>query len=167
MTLYMKQKVFAFKDRFYITDEKGNNVYTVEGELFSLGKKLHIYDMKNNELAMVQQKLLTLLPKYVVTVEDEEVAEITKEFTLFKPSYKVKGPGWTVDGDIWDHDYKIRKGLSAIVDVSKAWLSWGDTYKIDIHKDINPVMAIAVVLAIDCVLDAEGDAAVAANNAQS
>ena len=165
MTLYMKQKVFAFKDRFYITDEKGNNVLYVEGELFSLGKKLHIFDMQNKELALVQQRLLTLLPKFSVMVEGEEVAEIAKELTLFRPRYKVKGPGWTVDGDIWDHDYKIRKGLDAIIHVSKAWLSWGDTYKIDIDKGINPVMAIAVVLAIDCVLDAEAaDVEVNANN---
>ncbi len=164
MTLFMKQKVATLRDKFYVTDETGKNVYYIEGELFSLGKKLHIYDMQRNELAQVQQKLLTLLPKYLVLVEDEEVAEITKELTLFKPSYKVKGPGWTVDGDIWDHDYKVRKGMNAIIHVSKAWLSWGDTYKIEIHKDINPVMALAVVLAIDCVLDAEGDAAVAANN---
>ena len=164
MKLYMILKVFAFKDRFYVKDEKGNDCYYVEGELFSLGKKLHIYDMRNHELAMVQQKLFTLLPKYVVTVEDEEVAEITKEFTLFKPCYKVKGPDWTVDGDIWDHDYKIRRGMDAIVHVSKKWLSWGDAYEINIKKELNPVMVLAVVLAIDCVLDAEGEAAVAANN---
>ena len=54
--------------------------------------------MQNNELAMVKQKLLTLLPKFSVIVEDEEIAEITKELTLFRPCYKVKGPGWTVDG---------------------------------------------------------------------
>ena len=158
MTLYMREKVFTLKERFYITDELGNNVYYVEGELLSLGKKLHIYDMQNNELAMVKQKLLTLLPKFSVLVEGEEIAEIAKELTLFRPCYKVKGPGWTVDGDIWDHDYKIRKGMMPIIDVSKAWLSWGDTYKIDIDKEINPVMAIAVVLAIDCVLDAESAA---------
>lgn len=164
MKLYMKQKVFAMKDRFYVKDESGRDVYYVEGEVFSLGKKLHIYDMAGRELALMQQKLLTLLPKYVVTVEDEEVAEITKEFTLFKPSYKVKGPGWTVDGDIWDHDYKIRRGMDAIVHVSKQWLSWGDSYVIHIKREVNPVMVLAVVLAIDCVLDAEGDAAAAANN---
>ena len=164
MKLYMKQKVFAFKDRFYVKDQAGRDCFYVEGELFSLGKKLHIYDADGHELAMVQQKLLTLLPKYVVIVQGEEVAEITKEFTFFKPRYKVKGPGWTVDGDIWDHDYKIRRGPDTIVHVSKSWMSWGDTYEIDIQRDINPIMALAVVLAIDCVLDAEGDAAVAANN---
>ena len=159
MTLYMREKVFTLKERFYITDELGNNIYYVEGELLSLGKKLHIYDMQNNELAMVKQKLLTLLPKFSVLVEGEEIAEIAKELTLFRPCYKVKGPNWTIDGDIWDHDYKVRKGMTPIINVSKAWLSWGDTYRIDINNEINPIMAIAVVLAIDCVLDAESASA--------
>ena len=83
MTLYMKQKVVAFTDRFTVTDEKGTPVYYVEGELLSLGKKLHISDAHGNRLATVRQRLLTLLPKYSVEVEGEEVAEITKEFTLF------------------------------------------------------------------------------------
>ena len=164
MNLYIKQHIFTWGDKFSIYDEAGVEKYYVEGEIFSLGKKLHIYDTNHRELAMVQQRLLTFLPKFSVMVDGEEVAEIVKELTLFKPSYKVKGPGWSVDGDIWDHDYKIRKGLNAIVDVSKAWLSWGDTYKIDIDEGINPVMALAVVLAIDCVLDAENDTAMNANN---
>ena len=164
MKLYMKQQVFALKDRFFVKDDSGADCYLVEGEFLSLGKKLHIKDTAGRELALVQQKLLSLLPRYTVSIEDEEVAEIFKEFTLFKPSYKVRGPGWTVDGDIWDHDYKIRRGMDVVAHVSKAWLSWGDSYVIDIRRDINPLMVLAVVLAIDCVLDAEGDAAAAANN---
>lgn len=164
MTLYMKQKVLSFKDRFYVKDGDGNDVYYIEEEFFSLGKKLHIYDTSDNELAVVQQKLLALLPKYIVTVDGEEIAEIVKEFTFFKPSYKVKGPNWSVDGDIWDYDYKIRRGFNAIAEINKAFFSFGDSYKIKIEDGINPVMVLAVVLAIDCVLDAEGEDAVQANN---
>ncbi len=164
MTLYMKQKVLSFKDRFYVKDGDGNNIYYIEEELFSLGKKLHIYDTDDNELAVVQKKLLSMLPKYIVTVGGQEIAEIVKEFTFFKPSYKVKGPNWSVDGDIWDYNYKIRRGFDSIAQISKAYFSFGDSYKIKIDEGINPVMVLAVVLAIDCVLEAEGEAAVQANN---
>ncbi len=164
MTLYMKQKVLSFKDRFYVKDGDGNNIYYIEEELFSLGKKLHIYDTDDNELAVVQKKLLSMLPKYIVTVGGQEIAEIAKEFTFFKPSYKVKGPNWSVDGDIWDYNYKIRRGFDSIAQISKAYFSFGDSYKIKIDEGINPVMVLAVVLAIDCVLEAEGEAAVQANN---
>ena len=35
MTLYMKQQVFSWSDKFTIKDELGNDRYSVEGELFS------------------------------------------------------------------------------------------------------------------------------------
>ena len=166
MVLYMKEKDTAFKDRFLVTDEHNNMVFEVKGKILALNKKLTIYDPDGRELAAVQRKSLALTPKYAVTVEGEEVAELSKESTLFaKPYYKVEGPNWTVDGDIWDRDYKIRRSMNVIVDVSKAPLQ-KDTYKISIHKDINPLMVTAVVLAIDCILDAEGEEAVRANNTE-
>lgn len=166
MILFMKEKDTAFKDRFFVKDEHNNIVYTVEGKAFSLSKKLTIYDARDRELAVVQKKAFALTPKYAVIVEGEEVAELSKESSLFgKPYYKVEGPNWTVDGDIWDRDYKVRRNMNVIVDVSKAVLQ-KDTYKIDIHKDINPLMAVAVVLAVDCILDAEGEEAVNANNTE-
>lgn len=166
MILFMKEKDTAFKDRFFVKDEHDNTVYTVEGKTFSLSKKLTIYDTHDRELAIVQKKAFALTPKYAVIVEGEEVAELSKESSLFKKAYyKVEGPNWTVDGDIWDRDYKIRRNTNVIVDVSKALLQ-KDTYKIDIHKDINPLMAVAVVLAVDCILDAEGEEAVNANNTE-
>ena len=49
----------------------------------------------------------------------EEVAEIYKESPLLsKPYYKVEGPNWTVDGDIWDREYKIRRNMNVIADIS-------------------------------------------------
>ena len=48
MKLYMKQKVFSIKDRFYIKDEFEKDRYYVEGEFFTIGKKLHLYDMNGN-----------------------------------------------------------------------------------------------------------------------
>lgn len=41
MKLYIKQKVFSIGAKFHITDENGENRYRVEGEVFTLGKKLH------------------------------------------------------------------------------------------------------------------------------
>lgn len=38
MELYLKQHVFTFKDRFSVYDAAGNDIYYVEGELFSWGR---------------------------------------------------------------------------------------------------------------------------------
>ena len=164
MTLYMKEKDSLMRDRLLVTDEAGKTLYRIEGKLLS--SKLTIEDADGNALATVRKKPLALTPKYAIEIEGEEVALLHKESSLTgKPYYKVEGPDWTVDGDIWDRDFKVRRNMNTIVDVSPAIMQ-KDTYKINIHKDINPLMAVAVVLAVDCILEAEGEEAVRANNTE-
>ena len=165
MTLFIKEKDTAFKDRFLITDEDSRICYTAEGKHLALNKKLTIFDSHNKPLAVVQKKALALTPKYAVLVEDEEVAELHKESSLLgKPYYKVEGPNWTVDGDIWDREYNIRRNMDVIAKIRPALLSPKDTCKITLSDEINPLMVVAVVTAISCILDAEGPAAANTEN---
>lgn len=85
MKLYMKQKVFSFRDKFTIKDEYGNDKYYIEGEFWSLGKRLRIYDVNHNELAFVKQKILTFMPKFTIEINGTEIAEIVKKVTFFTP----------------------------------------------------------------------------------
>ena len=167
--LYMKQKIFSWKDRFTIKDQNDIDRYSVEGEFFSIGKKLHIYDMNDNEVAFVHQKVLTLLPRFFVFVNGIQVAEIVKEFTLLKPRYRIEGLNWEVQEDILDHDYQITENGREIVGIHKVWFSWGDSYELNIAdtgaSDFNSeVMALAVVLAIVCVMDDSESAAYSSTN---
>ena len=153
MKLYMKQKVFSWRDRFYIKNEFGEDVYYIEGELFSLGKKLHIFDMTGRELAFVQEKIFSFVPRFFVFVNERQIAEIVKKITFFKPKYEVAGLGWSVEGSFLAHDYSIFEKGREIVRIHKAWMSWGDSFEIDIDGSKDIAVALAVVLAIDCVLD--------------
>lgn len=158
MKLYMKQKVFSFFDKFTVKDENGYDKYYIEGEILSFGKKLHIYDMNHNEVAFVRQKILAFMPKFTVEIKGREIAEIVKKVTFFTPKYYVNGLGWEVEGDFFSHDYIITSGRRAIVSIHKAWMSWGDTFELDIADDKDEVTALAVVLAIDAVMDAQAAA---------
>jgi len=155
MRLYIKQKIFSWKDKFYVKDKTGADRYYVEGELFSFGKKLHIYDMNGGELAFIHQKVLSFLPRYFVYIGETQVAEIVKEFTFFRNKYTIRGLDWEVDGDFLDHDYDITSHGRRIASISKEWFTWGDSYVIDIANASDSVLALGVVLAIDCVLDAQ------------
>lgn len=164
MKLYMKQKVFSIKDRFYIKDVNENDRYYVEGEFFSIGRKLHLYDMNGQELAFIQQKVLTFLPRFYVFMKGKQVAEIVKEFTFFRQQYSVNGLGWHVEGDFLAHDYSVVDQGSQIAYVHKVWLSWGDSYEIDMNDSGNEVLTLAVVLAIDAVLSDQDSAAANASS---
>ena len=155
MTLYMKEKDSLMRDRLLVTDESGKPLYRIEGKLLS--SKLTIEDADGNILATVRKKPLALTPKYAVEVEGEEIALLHKETNLMgKSFYKVEGPDWTVDGDIWDRDYNIRHNLNVIARVKPPILGGKDSYKIKIEKEtLNPMMVVAVAVIVDCILDEE------------
>jgi len=164
MKLYIKQKVFSWADTFYVKDETGADKYFVKGEFFSWGKKLHIYDMDGQEAAFIKQEVFSFLPRYRVYCDGEEIAEIVKEFSFIFPRYSVEGLGWEIEGKIMAHDYQILKGDLPIVTITKEWMTWGDTYELDIANPEDEIMALAVVLAIDCATTSAGAVAAAASN---
>ena len=86
-----------------------------------------------------------------------EIAEVVKEFTFFKHEYSVNGLGWKVHGDFWDHEYEITDNGHTIAAVSKEWMTWGDSYELDIIDTENEIVALAVVLTIDCVIAASSN----------
>lgn len=63
--------------------------------------------------------------------------------------------GWNVEGDFFAHDYVIDSNGTEVVSIHKAWVSWGDTFELDIADGNDEITALAVVLAIDAVLDSQ------------
>ena len=155
MNLYIKQKVFSWKDKFSIFDEQGNPRYYVEGEVFSLGKKLRIYDLEGNELAYIEQKVWSFLPKFNICRGGAHLCTVVKSLTFFRNEYLIDELGWRVDGDFLDHDYFISEGDREIVSVCKEWFSWGDTYAVSIDDDADLVAALATVIVIDACIEAQ------------
>lgn len=152
MKLFMKQKVFSWRGKFSVKDEYEQDRYSVEGEFFTLGRKLHIYDALGTEVALVHQKAFSFLPRFHVYVGGKLCAEIVKEFTFMRPKYKIEGLDWQISGDFWAHQYEITSSGLPVASISKAWMSWGDSYVIDIARSEDELLALAVVLAIDCVM---------------
>lgn len=154
MKLYIKQKVFSWKDKFTVKDVDGNDRYMVEGEFFTIGRKLHVYDMAGREVIYIAQEVWAWLQQYHVHVAGSHAADVKQEFTWFRPKYEISGPscpGWTVDGSFWEHEYEVRdENGQVIVRISKEWMTWGDSYELDIADPAHEQLALAIVLAIDC-----------------
>ncbi len=154
MKLYIKQKVFSWGDKFTVKDEAGRDRYCVEGEIFTWGKKLHVYDLRGNEVAFIKQEVWSWLPRYYVFCGQQQVAEIKKNFSFFFPSYSIEGLGWDITGSFFAHDYEITKNGYPIVTICKEWMTWGDSYELNIANPQDEIVALAVVLTIDCVMAA-------------
>ena len=48
MKLLIKQRVFSWTDTYDVYDEAGNPKYYVKAEFFTLGHRIHVYDMNQN-----------------------------------------------------------------------------------------------------------------------
>lgn len=163
MKLYIKQKLFTFKDRFNIKDENEVDILQVEGKVFSFGKQLSIKTMDLEEVAYVKQKVLNFLPTFEITVGDE-VHILKKQFTFFKPAYALPSLNIRIEGNFTAHQYTILREELVIANISKAFFSFADSYEVDILEDKDMKIVIAIVIAIDAVLSMERSNQVNTNN---
>lgn len=149
MKMLFKQKFFSWFDRYDIYDEEGNILYYVQGEL-SLGHQLRIYDFNHQEVGLIKEKALTLLPKFTMYVGDQEVGKICGDFSLFTPKFHLTCNDWLVTGDIFEWDYKVVNSKEEpIMMVSKKIWQLTDTYVIDVFEEQNALYSLMIVLAID------------------
>jgi uncharacterized protein YxjI len=160
----MKQKVFSWRDRFAVWDEGERERWYAQGEIFTWGRKLHVYDANGTERAFIRQKLWSFLPRYFIEIGGRTYT-VVKEFTFFKPRFRIENTSWSVSGDFWAHEYEIANGNECIMRMSKHWFTWGDSYEFDIPRAENELLALCVALTIDCInADANDAAASAASN---
>ena len=106
MKLIFKQRMFSWFDSYDIYDESGNTVFVVKGQL-SWGHLLKIYDAYGNEVGSVKEKILTLLPKFEMYLDQKYVGCIIRELSLFIPKYNIDYNGWHVEGNWFEWDYNI------------------------------------------------------------
>lgn len=80
MKLYMKQKLFSFKQDFNIYDHNQTPLFRVSGKLFSIGRQLRIYDaITDEELTYVKESPLRFLTQLKVYKGNDYIATIQKK----------------------------------------------------------------------------------------
>lgn len=157
MKLYIRQKVFSWGDKFTVKDAAGVDRYFVEGEVFSFGKKLHVYTPQRQEVAYIEQKVFSWMPRYSVFLDGRQMAQVVREFSFFRPRYRIEGLGWDVEGEFWEHEYEIRQAGQFIAAIRKEWMTWGDSYELDIVDADDEILALATILAIDAAVESQNN----------
>ena len=159
MKLYLKQKVFSFNDKYDVYDADQNIIYNGEAKLFSFGAKITLFNNMGAEEFYIEQKLMRFLPEYHIYKNDALCAVIKKEFTFFNPKINVSSDygDFVISGDFFSMDFSVDCNGKYIGSISKRWLSWGDTYEIDISGETDPAFFCSLVIAIDNCLHNENN----------
>ncbi len=153
----IREKLFGFGQDSDITDETGRPVLRVDGK--ALRDRLVLRDLDGREVAGVKRKLVALRPTYEIEIGGRDAATVRKKlFTPFVDRYTVDIPGpddLELVGDLFDHDFTVRRGGTVVATVSKAFFSIRDTYGVDIADGEDELLILAAVLALDLAEDRE------------
>lgn len=157
MKLYIKQRIFSLGDKYDVYDMNENVVFDVKSELFTIGAKLHLCDTSGNELYYIKRKLTFMLAQYEIYKNHSLCATVSQEFALFRSKLNVDSSfgNFEIDGDFLSMDYNITKNGQYFGSIHKVWLSWGDSYELDIPEAENAGFLCALVIAIDNCLHNE------------
>jgi uncharacterized protein YxjI len=116
--------------------------------------------MEGNQLAFIDQKLLSFRPRYQIFKEGILFAEVVKRFTWFKKKFELDVPGpndYTIDGSFWDHEYTFTRNGQLVAQVSKSFFSLTHTYGVNIVEGEDVVSILCTCIVIDQVLHDEND----------
>lgn len=155
--LYIKQKVFKITDHYPITDEEGTPVYQVDEDFRFFKKMFRVTRPDGSPAFSIEKQITFLRPLFAVSFPDGRELEIRSRFTFLKKVIDI-GPeseGLILRGDFWNHSFQVLRFERRIGEIRKKWLSWGDSYELDIEDPHYEELFLAVVLAVDAILDAE------------
>jgi uncharacterized protein YxjI len=148
MQYRIRQRFFSWFDSFDIYDESGRTAYTVKSKL-SWGHCLRFFDPAGNHIATVQEKVITLLPKFEFYIGGKYQGMLRKEISLLRPHYNIDFNGWNVTGDLTELDYRIEKHGGLVATISKEIFHMTDTYVIDVVNEEDALCALMLAVAID------------------
>ncbi|MGZ4482763.1 MAG: LURP-one-related/scramblase family protein [Nocardioidaceae bacterium] len=161
MTRYqMRQKLLSFGDDFWVEDADGERVFRVNGKALRLRDTLDIEDATGAKVCRVQTRVLHF--RDTMAVEDPDgnrMALVHKALiTPIRERWKVDvddGPDLTVKGNVLDHEYTVKDDGTTVASVSKKWFRVRDTYGFEIAPDRDPVLLLAVSVALDAMAHPE------------
>jgi len=153
MRYRLRQKIWAIRDRFIIRSAFDEELYAVEGEFWTIGKKLTITDIQGRVLARIEQKLITLRPTFFIYRDGAPTVRVRRMlWPIFKPRYEIEVPGQkaiVVRGSFWMYEFKFQRGRTLIGTVSKKVFSWADSYCVDLREGEDQLLLLAATVIID------------------
>jgi uncharacterized protein YxjI len=147
----MRERMLAIGDDYWIEDESGQRAFLVDGKAMRVRDTWVLKDGSGNDVAEIKERKLSLRDKMRIDLGDRS-ATVTKRVVGIRDHFKVEvdgGDGLKVHGNIVDHEYEIERGGDKVAEVSKKWFRVRDTYGVEIVGDEDPVLILAITVAVD------------------
>lgn len=147
----IKQKLWSVSGKFDIKDSYDNLAYQVTGSFLKIPKYFEISRPDGQQVAKITKVLLQFLPKFDVVLNDGRSFRIEKEFSFFRPRYKIADLDLDIQGNFWDMEFELSRDGRVVANISQQWLKLTSTYQVDVYDEAYSDVVISLVVAIDYV----------------
>lgn len=152
MKLYMQQKGFSWDQAMPLRDKSGHTRYTVIGDAYALGKRLHIMDLAGREAVLIRQRIPSMFPRYDIEVYGKPVGSVIKDLTFLRPKYSVDGLAWEISGTTSIYDYELIWQNSVVASNHSVQGQGGELFAMEFYDRTAELSALGVMLVINCIL---------------
>jgi uncharacterized protein YxjI len=149
----MREKLIGIGDDYWIEDDGGARVYKVDGKAARLRDTWVLEEANGAEVARIKEKALTVRDKIKIHLPDAD-ATVKKALVGFRDRFHIDvdhGEDLRAHGNIVDHEYEIERDGHRVAEVSKKWFRVRETYGVEIEVGVDPVLILAVTVAIDAL----------------
>lgn len=155
MKLIITNKFFSMSGASTVKDELGNDVYKVNGKVFSFTNKKYVTDLNDNVLYIVRNKAINFILNSAFVCDEQEniILKITRKFS-FKSNYSIEGvhANYRIDGDFWGWNFKIIKDDVEIGSITRRF-AFSDSFILEVDNEADAPLLIAFVIAVDNISD--------------
>ena len=148
MKLTLRQKTLKLMDTFEMTDETGRMLFSAKGRI-SIGKRVDLLDSLGESVGYVRERLVDLLPHYMIYEGDEHIGDIVKDLSVVRDRFSFTFSKWVVKADLVGFSYEILEGRRVVAKISRrAVRVVHPVYDIEIADDADTVRVLLAVMAI-------------------
>ncbi len=152
----MRQRLISIGDDYNIEDDQGRRAFHIDGKALRLRQTVIFEDPNGRELYTIQERMARLRDSMAITRGGQKVAEVHKAVVApLRDRLEVSMPGGddlTVQGNLLDHEYEIRRDRLTLAQVSKRWFRLRDTYGVEVSPGQDDALLLAITVCVDQML---------------
>jgi uncharacterized protein YxjI len=148
----MREDLLSIGDDYWIEDSSGHKAFRVDGKALRVRDTWVLEDAAGQEVATIRERKLSIRDAIKIELASGETAVVKKALVGFRDRFHIEldhGEDLKAHGNIVDHEYEIEQDGKEVGEVSKKWFRLRDTYGVEVKRDADPVLMLAITVAID------------------
>lgn len=159
MRVYIKNKLWSLGGGSAVVNENKEDVFKVEGRVFSITHVKYVCDKEGNRLYKIRNKWLNWFVHraYIYDSNKNKIATVKDKWFNVKQEYFILGykDEIKIQGSFWGQTTQILKNGEVVGTIRRQATFIADAFELEANEEDMPFL-VAIVIAIDNITDKKG-----------